>query len=276
MAETIDDFVASTDEYQRRLTKFASYIVDGMGTPDILGVQEVESLKVLEDLAAAIDALNPHARYEAYLVDDTVVLPVQVNGKRRDEIEVPLAMMLSLGTVMMLYTAVIFVTVGLLPDAELNMSSATSELRINDGGSYTALREIKTGTWYNVWLLVDNDADLVAVCPESVLGIPREPVSLHRDPDGSLRVRGNETGTDVTARIDAWTGSELDGMDLDALDEGIVVHDRNRHIFLFNRAAERITGVSRQRAIGQRCQEVFRASVCEARFSLDIRAIFSS
>ncbi|MEJ2128888.1 MAG: endonuclease/exonuclease/phosphatase family protein [Woeseiaceae bacterium] len=76
--ETIDDFVVSTDEYQRRLTKFASYIVDGMGTPDILGVQEVESLKVLEDLAAAIDALNPHARYEAYLVDGNDVGGIDV------------------------------------------------------------------------------------------------------------------------------------------------------------------------------------------------------
>jgi hypothetical protein len=60
-------------------------------------------------------------------------------------------------------------------DAELNLSSATSELRINDGGSYTALREIKTGTWYNVWLLVDNDADLVAVWLHDRPGAPALP-----------------------------------------------------------------------------------------------------
>jgi endonuclease/exonuclease/phosphatase family metal-dependent hydrolase len=66
--ETIDDFVVSSDEYQRRLDKFARYIVDGMKTPDILGVQEVESLSVLEDLADAINGINPWAQYRAYVV----------------------------------------------------------------------------------------------------------------------------------------------------------------------------------------------------------------
>jgi predicted extracellular nuclease len=67
--EPTNDFVVSTEEYQRRLNKFASYIVDGMNTPDIIGVQEVESLKVLEDLAAAVNTVNPSAQYQAYLVD---------------------------------------------------------------------------------------------------------------------------------------------------------------------------------------------------------------
>ncbi len=76
--ETIDDFVVSTEEYQRRLGKFTSYIVDGMRTPDILGVQEVESLKVLEDLAEAINAVNPAAHYTAYLVDGNDVGGIDV------------------------------------------------------------------------------------------------------------------------------------------------------------------------------------------------------
>ncbi len=67
--ETIDDFVVPTEEYQRRLTKFANYVVHGMRTPDIIGVQEVESLKVLEDLAGAINAIAPYARYRALLVE---------------------------------------------------------------------------------------------------------------------------------------------------------------------------------------------------------------
>ena len=66
---TDDDPSISTEEYQRRLAKLASYIVDNMNTPDILGVQEVESLKVLEDLAHAVNALRPWARYEAFLVE---------------------------------------------------------------------------------------------------------------------------------------------------------------------------------------------------------------
>ena len=44
---------------------------------------------------------------------------------------------------------------------------------------------------------------------------------------------------------------------LDAIDEAVVVHDANRHIYLFNRAAERITGYTREEAIGHDCHEVF-------------------
>jgi uncharacterized protein YbbK (DUF523 family) len=61
-------------------------------------------------------------------------------------------------------------------------------------------------------------SELVPVCPEQVLGVPRESVSLHREPDGALRVRGNETGEDFTDRIDGHTGPQLDQLDLDALD----------------------------------------------------------
>ncbi len=69
LGEVTDDFVVSTEEYQRRLGKLADYVVNTMRTPDILAVQEVESLKVLEDLAAAVDALHPWAKYEAYLIE---------------------------------------------------------------------------------------------------------------------------------------------------------------------------------------------------------------
>jgi len=68
-SEPTDDFVVSSEEYQRRLGKFADYIVNGMKSPDIIGVQEVESLKVLEDLAAAVNAVHPWAQYRAYLID---------------------------------------------------------------------------------------------------------------------------------------------------------------------------------------------------------------
>jgi PAS domain S-box-containing protein len=45
---------------------------------------------------------------------------------------------------------------------------------------------------------------------------------------------------------------------LDSLDEGIVVHDEFRRIYLFNRAAERITGRKRDEALGRDCREVFK------------------
>ena len=69
MGEPTDDTVVSTEEYQRRLHKFARYIVYDMKTPDILGVQEVESQKVLQDLADAINAIDPWAQYDATVIE---------------------------------------------------------------------------------------------------------------------------------------------------------------------------------------------------------------
>ena len=39
--------------------------------------------------------------------------------------------------------------------------------------------------------------------------------------------------------------------------------DAHVNVTSFNRAAERIIGISREQALGCRCSEVFRASVCE-------------
>jgi len=50
---------------------------------------------------------------------------------------------------------------------------------------------------------------------------------------------------------------------LDSINEGVFTVDLNWRITSFNRAAETITGVRRGDAIGQRCCEVFRASICE-------------
>jgi len=50
---------------------------------------------------------------------------------------------------------------------------------------------------------------------------------------------------------------------LDSLAEGVFTVDLDWHITSFNRAAERITGVSKPEALGKPCFEVFRADVCE-------------
>ena len=50
---------------------------------------------------------------------------------------------------------------------------------------------------------------------------------------------------------------------LDSLNEGVFTVDLDWRITAFNQAAERITGVTRQEAIGRPCCEVFRASICE-------------
>ena len=50
---------------------------------------------------------------------------------------------------------------------------------------------------------------------------------------------------------------------LDSIADGVFTVDENWQIRSFNRAAEEITGVPREEAIGRRCSEVFRCSMCE-------------
>lgn len=49
---------------------------------------------------------------------------------------------------------------------------------------------------------------------------------------------------------------------LDSIADGVFTVDRDWCITSFNRAAEQITGCRRERAIGRRCSEVFRARIC--------------
>ncbi len=55
---------------------------------------------------------------------------------------------------------------------------------------------------------------------------------------------------------------------LDSVNEGVFTVDLNWRITAFNKAAERITGVSREMAIGSPCCDVFRANVCETNCAL--------
>ncbi len=51
---------------------------------------------------------------------------------------------------------------------------------------------------------------------------------------------------------------------LNSVADGVFTVDRNWRITSFNRAAERITGVPKDRAMGKRCADVFHANICEA------------
>ena len=50
---------------------------------------------------------------------------------------------------------------------------------------------------------------------------------------------------------------------LDSIADGVYTVDMDWRVTSFNRAAELITGISREEAIGQSCFEVFRSNVCE-------------
>jgi len=80
--------VLSTEDYARRSAKIAVYIVDLMKSPDILAIQEIESLSVMEDLAAAINVLDGSVNYSAYLVEGNDVGGIDVGFLTRDNVQV--------------------------------------------------------------------------------------------------------------------------------------------------------------------------------------------
>jgi PAS domain S-box-containing protein len=55
---------------------------------------------------------------------------------------------------------------------------------------------------------------------------------------------------------------------LDSIADGVFTVDSQRKVTSFNRAAEEITGIKKEEAFGRHCWEVFRASICEKRCSL--------
>jgi PAS domain S-box-containing protein len=69
---------------------------------------------------------------------------------------------------------------------------------------------------------------------------------------GSVNPTGEQFSQDVTSII------------LESISDGVFTVDDRWRITSFNRAAEEITGVRRREAIGRRCADVFRASMCES------------
>lgn len=55
---------------------------------------------------------------------------------------------------------------------------------------------------------------------------------------------------------------------LDSMSDGVFTIDNSWKITSFNRAAERITGVSRQEAMGNLCSDVFKSNMCETECAL--------
>jgi PAS domain S-box-containing protein len=55
---------------------------------------------------------------------------------------------------------------------------------------------------------------------------------------------------------------------LDSITEGVFTVDGDWRITSFNRAAEKIIGIRRDKAIGQPCRDIFRANICERECTL--------
>lgn len=55
---------------------------------------------------------------------------------------------------------------------------------------------------------------------------------------------------------------------LDSIADGVFTVDQELNITFFNKSAERITGVSQEEAIGQKCFDIFRANICQSTCAL--------
>jgi sigma-54 dependent transcriptional regulator, acetoin dehydrogenase operon transcriptional activator AcoR len=63
--------------------------------------------------------------------------------------------------------------------------------------------------------------------------------------------------------LDALVQARRNGeLILDNLSEGIIAHGFNRKFFFFNRAAEKITGISREDVLGRDCHDIFPEKFC--------------
>jgi Transcriptional regulator containing PAS, AAA-type ATPase, and DNA-binding domains len=51
---------------------------------------------------------------------------------------------------------------------------------------------------------------------------------------------------------------------LDSIAEGVFTIDQEKNITSFNRAAEKITGIGQEQAIGQKCFDVFYSNICQS------------
>jgi predicted extracellular nuclease len=83
-----DDPVPTPQQYAGRLVKASLLIRGGLGAPDVLAVQEVENLRVLQDLAARIQADDPALVYTPYLLEGNDIGGIDVGFLVRNTVRV--------------------------------------------------------------------------------------------------------------------------------------------------------------------------------------------
>jgi len=84
----VDDPVISPTEYAIRLSKISRFVLNVMDAPTILAVSEVESLSVLETLAAQIETDDPSVQYTAYLEEGNDIGGIDVGFLVRNSVVV--------------------------------------------------------------------------------------------------------------------------------------------------------------------------------------------
>ena len=90
---------ATDGDYATRLTKLSQYIRTVLNSPDILGVQEAQSLSALQDLANVISADDASVIYTAYLVDGNDIGGIDVGFLVRSDVTVDSVTQLGAGEI---------------------------------------------------------------------------------------------------------------------------------------------------------------------------------
>ena len=83
-----DDPVPTAQGYADRLVKLSRLIRVGLGAPDVVGVQEVENLQALQDVAAQIQADDASLVYTAYLLEGNDIGGIDVGFLVRNTVTV--------------------------------------------------------------------------------------------------------------------------------------------------------------------------------------------
>jgi len=110
--------------------------------------------------------------------------------------------------------------------------------------------------------------DLKQICDIKALGSTGE--STYRFPDAGIQLQIHNIACDSRTRVEMKTNGEtyINAI-LDSIADGVFTIDKDRNVTTFNRAAERITGFSRNEAINRKCYEVFHASICQTECALE-------
>ena len=95
-----DGQVPSSADYAIRRGKQARYILEVLGAPAILAVQEVESRSVLDTLASDIAALDPGVVYSALLIEGNDVGGIDVGFLVRQDVAVDAVTQLAAGEIL--------------------------------------------------------------------------------------------------------------------------------------------------------------------------------
>jgi len=84
-------------------------------------------------------------------------------------------------------------------------------------------------------------------------------------------VAAEQQRTDRLPEVGVMSGvseQQIRDVILDSIADGVFTVDDDWNITSFNRAAEEITGIPREQAVGQKCFDVFQASICQTNCAL--------